>query len=520
MRLEARTALTQQILRALFRRQSAVFDVRNFAIGTLDKRIVRAAAMSAALLLSTAAPANATSAADIQVEAVFGVAPWNEITGAGLALTSGFERYSTVNCIASATDDLLTTSEACIQIHYGQVGPWFRSDLGADSTGSYPPSGKIFESWDSTSNLTPRCSPIYTDSALGHTAIECSLWIYPIPSLKVTGLTLAKDLGSPSPPETPDDQSSSPADPSTPDDANPCGCGAVSGDPINTATGNLFEAQTDYTAAPVTGLALTRYYNSQDVTNSAFGEGWHSTWHRSLTHTSTSTMTVTRADGREDNFTLTAGIWKADPDVTSRLSAVPATGTQTGWRLVTADDTVESYALAGQLTSVTTRAGLVTRLAYNASGQLTTVTGPFGDRLGFVNDADGRVAQVTAPDGGVFTYAYDGNDNLVSVTHPDKSVRRYVYGDTAFPHALTGIIDEDGNAYASWTYDAQGAGDFEPACGRGRFDEGRLWQWHVVGHRRRQAYARLHSRNSVQPGQADGVERGARPGGRGQGAYL
>ncbi|MGH7116824.1 MAG: hypothetical protein ACREE9_20305 [Stellaceae bacterium] len=167
-------------------------------------------------------------------------------------------------------------------------------------------------------------------------------------------------------------------------------------------------------------------------------------------------MSATRADGREDNFTLTAGVWKADPDVTSRLSAVPASGKQVGWRLVTADDTVESYALNGQLTAITTRAGLTTRLAYNAAGQLTTVTGPFGDKLLFVNDADGRVVQMTAPDGGVFAYAYDGNDNLVSVTHPDKTVRRYVYGDTVFPHALTAIIDEDGNTYASWTYDAQG----------------------------------------------------------------
>ena len=257
-------------------------------------------------------------------------------------------------------------------------------------------------------------------------------------------------------PETPGDLPSSPANPSTPDDGNPCGCGAVGGDPINTATGNLFEAQTDYTAAPVTGLALTRYYNSQDLTNSAFGEGWHSTWHRSLTQSSASTMSVTRADGREDTFTLTAGVWTADPDVTSRLAPLTTAGKQVGWRLVTADDTSETYAQAGQLTAVTTRAGLTTRLAYNPTGQLTTVTGPFGDKLSFVNDASGRVVTMTVPDGGVFAYAYDANDNLVSVTHPDKSVRKYVYGDAAFPHALTEIVDEDGNAYASWTYDSAG----------------------------------------------------------------
>jgi hypothetical protein len=51
---------------------------------------------------------------------------------------------------------------------------------------------------------------------------------------------------------------------------------ASSGDPINAATGNVFEAETDFAAAPVTELALTRYYNSQDTIKGAFGAGWHS----------------------------------------------------------------------------------------------------------------------------------------------------------------------------------------------------------------------------------------------------
>ena len=133
-----------------------------------------------------------------------------------------------------------------------------------------------------------------------------------------------------------------------------------------------------------------------------------------------------------------------------------AGGTQTGWRLTTAGDTVESYALDGKLTAVTTRAGLKTTLAYNAKSQLTTVTGPFGDKLTFTLDAKGRVATMKEPDGGVFKYAYDASNNLASVTHPDGGIRKYVYGNAAFPHALTGITDENGQSYASWTYDTLG----------------------------------------------------------------
>ena len=240
-----------------------------------------------------------------------------------------------------------------------------------------------------------------------------------------------------------------------------CGCGgtadpgpnALAGNSINTAVGNVFLSETDFQGAPVTGLALTRHYNSRDTTQSAFGTGWLSTWHRKLDAVSSTQVTVTRADGRQDTFTLQAGAWKADPDVTSRLSAVPSGGTQTGWQLVTADDTTETYALTGQLNSITSRAGLTTTLGHDTNGNLTTVTGPFGDVLGFTNDASGRVTQMTAPDGGVYSYTYDTNDDLTSVTHPDKTVRKYSYSNTSFPHALTAIIDENGANFASWTYD-------------------------------------------------------------------
>lgn len=137
-------------------------------------------------------------------------------------------------------------------------------------------------------------------------------------------------------------------------------------------------------------------------------------------------MIVTRADGREDTFTFNGSAWQANPDVTSVLTPLPATGAQTGWQLVTADDTTETYTLAGQPTSVTTRAGLRTTLAYNASGQLTSVTGPFGATLTFLNGANGLVNEMIAPDGGGYYYVYDANNNLTAAVHPDGSFRQYV----------------------------------------------------------------------------------------------
>jgi RHS repeat-associated protein len=237
------------------------------------------------------------------------------------------------------------------------------------------------------------------------------------------------------------------------------------GNPINAATGNKFQIETDFIAAPNTGLALTRYYNSQDTTSSPFGKNWHSTWHHGLT-ISGNTVTVTRADGRQDIFTNNgSGVYTANPDVLDRLVRVPATGAQTGWQLTRADDSVETYALAGLLNTTTTRAGLVTRLAYDGSNNLIRVTGPFGHTLTFAYDTSGRVVQMTAPDSGVYSYVYSTSalgllggtpNNLLSVTYPSGAQRQYVYENTSFPNALTGIIDENGQRFATWTYDTQG----------------------------------------------------------------
>ncbi len=220
------------------------------------------------------------------------------------------------------------------------------------------------------------------------------------------------------------------------------------GNPVNPGTGNKYQTEADFVGAPGTLLELKRYYNSQDGTKSAFGTGWHSTYHRALAQSSSSAVTVTRANGRVDTFTLTDGVWTTDVDVNRTLTA-----TSTGWQLVTEDDTTENYNSTGQLTSIVTRAGLTTTLSYDSSNNLTTVTGPFGHTLTFAYDSSNRVSQMTTPDGNIYKYAYDSKNNLVSVTYPDNSVRQYLY-EASFPTAMTGITDENGNRFATYAYDS------------------------------------------------------------------
>ena len=58
----------------------------------------------------------------------------------------------------------------------------------------------------------------------------------------------------------------------------------------------------------------------------------------------------------------------------------------------------------------------------------------------------------------MYTYFYsvDGYNNLVAVAYPDKNARAYLYTNPTYPNLLTGIMDELGNQYASFTYDSTG----------------------------------------------------------------
>jgi YD repeat-containing protein len=190
---------------------------------------------------------------------------------------------------------------------------------------------------------------------------------------------------------------------------------------------------------------------------------------------------VTRDSGTTYTFNLVNGVWQSDADVNDQLTSQPnASGGINGWTYTTADKSVEQYSPTGQLLSVTDRAGQITILSYSDGtatapnggyvldatgtptatvlpyGQLVGISDAYGRKLSLGYDANSRVVQVTDPAGGIYHYAYDSNSNLISVSYPDGKSRQYVYENASFPYALTGIIDEDGNRYATFAYDSSG----------------------------------------------------------------
>lgn len=234
---------------------------------------------------------------------------------------------------------------------------------------------------------------------------------------------------------------------------------ACVGNPINAATGNKFQAETDFIGATNTGLEIRRFYNSQSNVKTSLGFGWRGSWQQTLTiDTANNTVKATRDDGRVESFTKSVtGDWQSDADVVNQLTAVKnAANQQTGWQLLTRDDAVESYTLDGRLSTITTRSGMTTSLSYDSQNRLSKVTGHFGYALSFAYNTSNQLASISLPDGSSYQYAYDANNNLVSVINPDQSKRQYVYENSTFTHLLTGIIDEKGKRFATWIYDSKG----------------------------------------------------------------
>jgi RHS repeat-associated protein len=244
----------------------------------------------------------------------------------------------------------------------------------------------------------------------------------------------------------------------------PTGCAVPN--PINHATGTKFWRDRDYAGVGQHALQFERFYASRDLANAGMGRTWRHSYAAMLvvlSDGSGGSVRAFRPDGRRLTFTIAGGTASAEADVSERLVIVPQSGgAPPRWRLIDLDDRTETYSAEGRLESIADRAGQTISIVYRANGQIDYVRDQFNRRLTFGHDAAGRIASITDSAGAITTYGYDAQGRLSTVTRPDGRVRTYLYNEplqTAgadLPDALTGLIDETGQRYATWTYDAQG----------------------------------------------------------------
>lgn len=229
------------------------------------------------------------------------------------------------------------------------------------------------------------------------------------------------------------------------------------GNPVNAGVGNKYQIAVDYSGSYSSGLRLVRHYNSQSILSSPFGNAW-SAFGVLQTHDAEH-LVVAQADGKWVEFTHSQSGWSANTSVSKILSSAAS-----GYQLLLEDGSLETYTATGQLQSIVEPSGHTRTLAYDAQGHLQSVTDGFGHQLVFTPDSQGRIASLTTPGGDLIRYAYDAQGNLATVTYPDATpgydtdnpIKTYHYEDIRFPHALTGITDENGDRYATWAYDEQG----------------------------------------------------------------
>jgi RHS repeat-associated protein len=160
---------------------------------------------------------------------------------------------------------------------------------------------------------------------------------------------------------------------------------------------------------------------------------------------------VIRDDGQTLRFTTQNGLINNPPGISLRLAQ-----TGSGFTLTDDNDNVETYNTSGVLQSITSRAGVIQTIAYDANGRLSGITDSFGNSLSITRNSANTIASVTLNGATTVHYAYDTSSRLATVTNADNTTRNYLYQNNSFPIALTGLVDESGTQLSTWTYDTQG----------------------------------------------------------------
>ncbi len=215
-------------------------------------------------------------------------------------------------------------------------------------------------------------------------------------------------------------------------------------DPVECATGNFWESQTDLAlGGRGIGLHLTRSYSAQAAAAAssagAFGYGWSGSYGDRLAIAGEGeAVTLIRGDGSTIPFTRTgASSYEAPAWAQEALSGSP----EAGYVLTEADQTQAHFSGAGQLEAIADRNGNETTFAYE-SGRLKTATDPGGRQLTFAYNGGGQVESVEDPLGNLVKYAYESG-NLASVTMPGEASPRWQFKYDA-SHRITQVTDGRG----------------------------------------------------------------------------
>jgi RHS repeat-associated protein len=217
--------------------------------------------------------------------------------------------------------------------------------------------------------------------------------------------------------------------------------GCFSGKPVNCATGNETQTQTDLSVGgrgPSLGLART--YNSRlavkQSTPGQFGFGWTGSYSAHLELS----MEGKEAIVYQDNGSTVTFVRSSpgEPWI-APLGLVQATLVDEGSGYVYAlpDQTKLHFSSTGLLTSEVDRNGNALNMSRNSEGRLESVSDAAGRKIAFAYNSEGQVESAEDPMGHVAKYTYSSG-NLMSVTIEGKVRWEYEYDAS---HELTKLTD-------------------------------------------------------------------------------
>ncbi|WP_315716585.1 MULTISPECIES: RHS repeat-associated core domain-containing protein [unclassified Bradyrhizobium] len=272
--------------------------------------------------------------------------------------------------------------------------------------------------------------------------------------------------------------------------------------PVDLRSGMKIEAYTDFSTQSTSdggaSLKFERFYTSDQATLSGrlrpsrLGNGWRSNFDSGAIVASNS-VTITLPNGEVVLFSYVSSTglyaqsyydWSLKSLVIGnrgRAATLVKNATTQLYTLTTDDNISRVYDAGGVLQSIIFQSGYTQALTYDSAGNNTLVTDSFGRTLQFTYTPQGLLDTMTVPGGQVYRYKFipryaivgrSGPDPLQMaadlfaleyVIQPDTTADtadnpriRYHYENASFPYALTGVTNEAGVRYATWTYDAKG----------------------------------------------------------------
>ncbi len=235
---------------------------------------------------------------------------------------------------------------------------------------------------------------------------------------------------------------------------------------MNIFVGNKLETVNDFVDSSGR-LSFIRYYSSSTVPanlGSTLGANWRHVFQKKLVSGSEAgvpTRILNRPTGNSYTFRQAGAAWIPDADVSERLEPIMSGTSTVGWRVTTTANEVELYSTQGRLDRIEYPDGDFLVISYNSSAQPVTVSDRNGRSIQLIY-AGALLDNVVLPDGALVKYAY-GSQRLTSVAYqtnwdpvPQFSTKQYLYESSYSQNFLTGILDENGNRYATWEYDDSG----------------------------------------------------------------